>query len=265
MQTRSMSRYFIALLVLLSFGLSLWAQDDDQSKAKKKSKFDPNPAVLIVPYYTAQLPFGNMADRFGFNSLFGAQLSYKTKRNWLIGGEGGFIYGQKVKENYILDNITTTTGQMITQYNDLTYVKLEEHGFSIKFNFGKVIPFVVQYPDAGLLLMTGFGFLQHKISLNVKATELPQLSTIYKRGYDRLTNGPVISQFIGATFMARRKYFSGYAGLQFDAAFTQGRRPYDFYLGEPLHDKRVDMFLGFKIGYIIPVFLQASAKEYYYY
>lgn len=260
-----MSRYFTVLLLLVCVFKFTSAQKEDDDSKKKKRKFDPGAAVLIIPNYTAQFPFGNMQDRFGFNSLFGAQISYKTNRNWLIGAEGGFLYGTKVRDNYVLDNLSTTTAQFITQYNDLTFVKLEEHGFDIKFNFGKIIPFAEKYPDAGLLLMTGFGFLQHKIAINVKATELPQLSAVYKRGYDRMSNGPVVSQFIGATFMARRKYFSGYAGLQFDAAFTQGRRPYDFYLMEPLHDKRVDLFLGIKIGYIIPIFLQTSEKEYYYY
>ncbi len=65
--------------------------------------------------------------------------------------------------------------------------------------------------------------------------------------------------------MARRKYFGGYAGLQIDAAFTGGRRPYDFYTNAPLHDKRYDIFVGIKLGYILPIFLQASEKEFFYY
>ncbi|HWB64822.1 MAG TPA: hypothetical protein VG603_15000, partial [Chitinophagales bacterium] len=158
-----------------------------------------------------------------------------------------------------------SSGFLITQYNDISGVRLEEHGFNLKFNFGKVVPFTEKYPDAGLLFMTEFGFLQHKIAIDVKARELPQLSPTYKKGYDRMCNGPVISQFIGGIFMARRKYFSGYAGLQFDAAYTEGRRSYDFYSHAPLNDKRIDMFLGIKVGYIIPVFLQTSEKEYYYY
>ena len=55
-----------------------------------------------------------------------------------------------------------------------------------------------------------------------------------------------------------------YGGLQFDVAFTQGRRNFDFYSQAPLKDKRIDMFLGIKVGWVIPVFLQASEKEYYY-
>ncbi|MFI5205939.1 MAG: hypothetical protein ACHQVK_03280, partial [Candidatus Paceibacterales bacterium] len=74
-----------------------------------------------------------------------------------------------------------------------------------------------------------------------------------------------ISEFIGGAFMARHKYLNGYVGLQFDAGFTQGRRPYDFYLGAPLNDKRYDLFVGIKVGYILPIFLQSSEKEFFYY
>jgi hypothetical protein len=141
---------------------------------------------------------------------------------------------------------------------------MQEMGANIKLQFGKLVPLSEKYPDAGLLFLTGFGFLSHQININVKASSLPQLSKTYRKGYDRLANGPVISQFIGGIFMARRKYVSAYAGIQFDLGFTQGRR-FDFYSAQPLHDKRLDMFLGIRVGWIIPVFTQTSDKEYYYY
>ena len=259
---RTYSRIILAGLML--FSSFIYAQKPEETKKKKKN-FEPNNAIIIAPIYTAQFPFGNMRDRFGFNSLFGMHLAYKTKKNWMFGVEGSFLFGTTVRESYILDNISLSSGQLIGQNNDLITPKLQEMGASLKFNFGKVVPLSEKYPDAGLLFLTGFGFLSHKIAINVRASSLPQLDKTYRKGYDRMANGPVISQFIGGVFMARRKYVSAYAGLQFDLAFTQGRRPYDFYTMAPLHDKRIDMFLGIRIGWIIPVFTQTSEKEYYYY
>jgi hypothetical protein len=245
--------------------LSTQAQDKEKPTHKKTKNFDPNTAVLFSPVYTAQFPFGNMQDRFGFNNLFGFAIHYKMKKNWLIGLEGNFLYGTKVRDYYVLDKISTSTGQFISQNNDLIFVRLQEQGFNIKFNFGKIIPFSEKYPDAGLLFMTGFGMLQHKISINVRETSLPQLNKTYRKGYDRLCNGPVFSQFIGGIFMERRKFISAYAGLQFDLGFTGNRRNYDFYSMGKLKENRIDMFLGIKVGWIIPYFLQASEKEFYYY
>jgi hypothetical protein len=259
----------LVLLLFISFGVAdlcvaQTPESDKQKKEKKKKHFEPNNAVLFSPHYVAQFPFGDMADRFGFNNVFGFQITGKIKKNWLIGGEGGFIFGTKVREGYVLNNISTATGQFISQNNDIITVNPQEQGFEIKVHAGKIIPFSEKYPDAGLLFLTGFGLLQHKIAINVKGSSLPQLDKTYRTGYDRMANGPVISQFIGGIFMGRKKYINAYAGVQFDVAFTQGRRSYDFFLERPLNDKRVDMFLGIRVGWVLPVFLQSSEKEYFY-
>ncbi len=253
------------LFASLLITLTVFGQQAEEKKEKPESKFEPNTALIIAPSYTAQFPFGDMADRFGFNSQVSLNLMYKMKKNWLIGVEGGFLFGDQLRENYIIDKITTATGHLIGTNNDLIRVRPQMQGYTIKAEVGKIIPFSAKYPDAGLLLITSLGFLQHKIWLNVRETSVPQLSKTYRKGYDRMSNGPVISQFIGGTFMARRKYYSFYGGLQFDVAFTQNRRAFDFYEQRKLDEKRVDMFLGIKVGWILPVFLQANEKEYYYY
>lgn len=252
-----------ALVFSISFN-TLTAQEVQQ-EMKKKKDFEPGNAVLIAPTYTAQFPFGNMRDRFGFNSRFGLHIAYKMQKNWIIGAEGGFLFGTNVKENYVLDNISLSSGQHIGQNNDLIRPKLQEQGFDFKITAGKVVPFSEKFPDAGLLFMTSVGFVQHFIAVNVRATSLPQLDKTYRKGYDRMANGPMISQFIGGIFLARKTFASAYMGLQFDAAFTQGRRNYDFYSGAALKDKRIDLFIGLKVGWIIPVFTQTSEKEYFYY
>lgn len=263
MKTTGLLRTILFCLFLSQLGV-LKAQEQDPAP-KRQSRFEPNNAFLISPNYTFQVPFGKMAKRFGVNSLFGANLSFKVKYNWLLGAEGGFLYGTNVKEGYVLNNISTLNGQHITQNENLTNIHLQEQGFNLKFVFGKIITFSTNSPDGGLMLQTGLGYLQHKIAIAVKGSELPQLNSDYKRGYDRLTAGPVLSQFVGGLFLKRKNFFSLYAGLQFDVAFTKGQRNYDFYVMSPLKDNRVDMFLGVKVGWVIPIFLQTSEKEYYYY
>lgn len=256
------------LLLVFTFCLTAAAiaqSGQKQEPKEKKKNFEPNAAFLFSPVYTAQFPFGSMGDRFGFNNLFGFAIHYKMKKNWMIGVEGNFLFGTRVRESYVLDNISTYTGKHISQNNDLISVRPQEQGFNLKVNVGKVVPFSEKFPDAGLLFMTGFGMLQHKIAINVRETSLPQLNKTYRKGYDRLCNGPVLSQFIGGIFMERKRFISAYAGLQFDIGFTENRRNYDFYTMGKLSEKRLDMFLGIKVGWIIPYFLQASEKEFYYY
>jgi hypothetical protein len=266
MQTKQMIKYFF-LFIATIFVFACSAQEIEKekpAKEKKKAKYDADKVIMLVPNYSLQFPFEDMAKRFGINSLFTAQIALKTRKNWIIGGEGSFLYGGNVKQNYILDGVETSTGQFITSYNDLTYVKLEEFGFNIKFDAGKIFPVSKRYPNAGIMILTSAGFLQHKISINVKPSELPQFSPAYKKGYDRMANGPVISQFLGGVFMARKKYVNAYLGAQIDVGFTEGRRPYDFYLMEPLHDKRIDLFIGIRAGWIIPIFRQSAKEEYFF-
>lgn len=241
------------------------AQEESAAYQKNKPVFEPNKAILISTAYTAQFPFGKMADRFGFNSQMGLQVHYKMNKNWMIGLDGGFIFGNVVRETFVLDKISTFNGRHISQNGDLQTVTPQMLGFNIKFQEAKIIPFSVKYPDAGLLLITGVGFLQHKISINVRENILPQLSKTYRKGYDRLTNGPSISQFVGGIFMQRKKLYSFYAGVQYDIAFTANRRNFDFYEMRKLSGGQVDMMLGVKIGWILPVFLEASEKEFFYY
>jgi len=197
---------FITFFVLFATMQTASAQEiekDEKAVKKKKQKFDSSPAIIFSPNYAGQIPFGGVAQRFGFNSLFSAQIMYKTVSNWLIAAEGGFLFGTDVKQSYVINNIATSTGQFITQNNDLTTLFPVEEGFNLKFEFGKVIPVAKRYPDAGIMLLTGVGFLEHKIAINAPS-DVPQFSGPYKKGYDRLTSGPVFSQFVGYEFCKRR-------------------------------------------------------------
>lgn len=260
-----MKTNYLFLLLVSCAPLLISAQEETGSDKRKKKNFEPNTAILIAPTYTAQFPFGNMGDRFGFNNLIGLNLSYKIKKNWIIGLDGNFLFGTKVREDYVLDKISTSTGQFIGTDNSLIKVRGQERGGVLKVVVGKIIPFSEKYPDAGLMLQTGLGFIQHKIAIDVRENLLPQLNKTYRKGYDRMANGFVMSQFIGGAFMERKKFYSFYGGFQVDVAFTEGRRAYDFFNQAPLNDKRIDVFVGFKLGWVIPIFLQASEKEYYYY
>jgi len=257
------SKKIVLLLQTLSVLLLSYAQDSDDKKLSK-SKFEPNKALIISPFYCAQFPFADMGERFGLTHQIGLTFMYKLNKNWIIGTEGGFIFGNKLRENYVLDNISNANGQFIGQTNDLITVRPNMLGGMFKFQVGKIIPFSTKYPDAGLLLITGLGFMQHKISINVRENILPQLNKTYRKGYDRMSNGPAISQFIGGIFMERRKMYSFYGGVQFDVGFTANRRAFDFYEMKKLNDKRVDFMIGVKLGWILPIFLQANEKEYFY-
>ena len=70
---------------------------------------------LVVTSYSYQIPGGDLAKRFGSNSNIGLSFLLKTKKNWMFGFDGSFIFGKKLKEDTILKNIYTKDNFVINK------------------------------------------------------------------------------------------------------------------------------------------------------
>lgn len=127
-------------------------------------------------------------------------LSYRFGKGWMAGVEGSYLFGNKVKENTILSGISTS--EHITNEGYLVDTKLSEEGFSVKAVGGKVFRVSKRLPGSGIFLLGGLGYLQHKILIQAPTRLVPQLDKTYRKGYDRLSNGPVLS--LGTGFMLNR-------------------------------------------------------------
>jgi hypothetical protein len=239
------------LLAFLCCVANVFAQNDEFVTDKNF-----NNAILIAPAFTAQFPLLDMQKRFGYNSQLGGSLSYQLRKHWHIGVDAGFMFGTKVKEDSVLNKISTSQGNFVgVQNGTLVNVFLQERGFTVKAFFGKTIVFGKNpLNHSGLLLLTGVGFMQHKILIDVRKETIPQLNSTYRKGYDRMANGPVISQFIGGIYLKHKKWLSFYGGVQADIAFTQSRRVMNFDTQTSDTQKRIDLLIGIKFGWIIPVF-----------
>ena len=74
--------------------------------------------------------------------------------------------------------------------------------------------------NSGILLMGGAGILQHKIRYEIPDNNAPQLSSEHKKGYDRLSNGPSISQFIGYVHFGNNRTINFHIGAEFTGSRT---------------------------------------------
>ncbi|MCS6819071.1 MAG: hypothetical protein NZ522_03900, partial [Chitinophagales bacterium] len=234
-------------LFLILFIFEANAQYEDFTADRNYSS-----AFLIAPSYSYQFALGDLAKRFGGNSNIGATLTYHFLNRWHIGVEGGFLFGNNVRENTILDSLATATDGNSAKFinaldNSLLSVQLQQRGWCAKLIGGKTI-ILNKKQDAlnhsGLLVLTGLGFLEHKILIDVSEEVLPQLNKTYRKGYDRLTNGFMLSQFIGGILLKQGKWISFYAGVQADVAFTKNRRPWNFDLYAADKSNRIDMLIG---------------------
>ncbi len=262
----------LLILLCLASGFHAFSQIDtdlmdsiENSKQIKKRAKTTNNVVLISPYYTALFPIGEMANTFGFSDDVGLSVAYKIKKNFLIGLEGAYLFGSKVKNNANPLNAISTqsTGQIIGQDGSLNNIPITLSGFEIALRIGKLIPTSKKHPNSGVLISLAPGFLQHKLFINANANNIPQLNSTYKEGYDRLTNGPMIAGNIGYLYLERKKFLSFQAGLDFAMGFTQERRNWNFDLMSADKHQHLDMLIGIKVVWNIPVFTNRDSEVYY--
>lgn len=226
--------------------------------------------VLSIPMfyvtYAYQFPGGDMADRFGNNSSIGGGFQWKTGKNWIVGSEFLFLFGNKVKiEDDIMYNLKTDNGYIISMSGNFTNYAIFERGYYISGRLGKLIPVISPNQNSGIVIMGSLGYFQHKVRIEVEKNTAPQLNGDYKKGYDRLAGGFAISQFIGYMHIGDSRLLNFFGGVEIQEAWTKPKRDVNFDTTKPdLITNRFDLLIGLKVGWVIPIF-QRMPQEYYYY
>jgi len=248
--------YILCLLIPLG-GFSQTTTD-----AKKEGTMIPS----ISAYYAYEFPAGDLANRFGNNHKVGAAFSLKFKNNWIMFLDMGYMFGENLKEEAysILDGLKTDVGQITSQYGTPGNIMMSERGYTVMLKAGKIFPFLQTNANSGPLLTGGVGFLQHKIRIDNENNDVPQVSDEYKKGYDHLTNGFALNEFIGYQHYAKNKLMNFYIGVEFTQAFTKNRRTYNYNTMEYDNKSRLDILYSLKVGMVIP-FVRRMPKEFYTY
>lgn len=226
-------------------------------------------SINIPMFYVSfayQTPGGDMSDRFGSNSNIGGGFQWKTNSNWVFGGEFNYVFGKTIKiEDELMSNLRIGTGQIIDQAGNFGIVNNYERGYFILLKAGKLIPIISPNPNSGILLMGGVGYMQHKIRIEVTDNNIPQLTDDYKKGYDRLTGGICLSQFVGYIFFSNSRLTNFYGGIEVTEAFTKPLRDVNFDTRKPDDvSNRLDLFFGVRVGWILPLFKRMPENVYYY-
>lgn len=208
-------------------------------------------------------PSGDMSKRFGENSSLQLNLDLKSKKGVTIGINGSFIFGGKIYEK-LFDSIKTSSGYIINKNGEYGDIRLYERGFTVSATMGGIITFKKPNPNSGIMINIGLGFIQHKIRIEAIGNNTPPLSKQYKKGYDRLTNGFLLSENIGYLFLSKNRIANCYIGFECMQGFTKNRRSFDFDTMEKDNKKRLDVLYGLKFSWIIPLYKKAPQEFYTY-
>lgn len=212
---------------------------------------------------TFDVPGADMATRFGLSYRLGPSLLFKTKDNWMFGAKCDWIFGNKIKEPGLMSNIVDTEGYFITNQGSRQAVEVLERGWAVGLMAGKLFAISKANTNSGILVLTGVGFLQHKINIYDADKIVDQLGGDYRKGYDRLTNGIYLEQFAGYNHFDKNGYFNFHIGFNVMAGFTKGRRDYLYDVRRPDNESRLDLLYGIRGGWYIPLFRKKSEEVYF--
>ncbi len=249
---------FIAtVFTLMSFSSLIKAQTNPGDSAVR----------AFIPNFTFayQFPGKDMAADFGSNATIGGGFFYKSKTNVLLSLDFNYLFGGTIKnEQQILSMVLNSDGYIIDGNGTYALYAVYERGFSFNARIGKILNLLSVNPNSGVMIMGGAGYLSHFVKIDNQHHTAPQISGDYALGYDHLRGGLAFNQFIGYYFLGNSRILNFYAGFEFYQAFTRSLRDYSFDLMKKDTQKYTDLFFGFKIGWMIPVYKRAPRKFYYY-
>ena len=254
----SMLRKSAISLILLQF---IFFQAFSQVSVKDSAIVVP----MIYATYAYQLPQGDLSKRFGGNSSIGGGFMIKTRSNWLFAAEGNYLFGGTVKNgDSLLRMIQNPDGFVINSDGYYSEIGFAETGFNIVGKFGKLVPVLSPNPNSGPMILVGGGFMQDKIKIHDNDNTATQLQGDYKKGYDRLNSGWMITGDLGYLFLSDSRLINFFVGLEFTQSWTKYQRARNFDTGKQDNSSLSTQFYGAKVKWIIPLY-RRKPKDFYLY
>lgn len=245
------------LVLLLVFGC--WAPAFAQRNVQDSTVTSTHVAMTFGGY----IPLGDLQDRFGSTAQLGVNLARKNKQGWYYGLNFGYHFGQDVTEPGLLQNLLNDEGHILANDGRIAEVNVGMRGYYLGLEGGRVFNVVGPNPNCGILVKGGAGYLHHKIRLEHQYHEITQLEDPYLQGYDRLTNGIAINQFVGYFHMSNNRRINFYLGVEAIQGWTQGRRELYFDTRQPGTASRFDGLLGVRGGWVVH-FYKRPPREYFF-
>jgi hypothetical protein len=220
------------------------------------------PAWCVDAGYGAHLTAGDMANRYGAANYLHGGLHYKTNKLWFYGIDGGYFFGQETKEDP-LSILRTPDGHILGKDREYARISMDERGFLIGALVGKIIPLSQKLPESGIRTSLTVGYMQHSLRIQDDAGQVPALADNYKMGYDRLTGGVHVTEFLGYQIVDTKGYINFFGGLESTQGFTRSLRIWQTDLRRNDTSSRVDVLFTARVGITLAI-RKRKANEIYY-
>lgn len=222
-------------------------------------------AILLKMGFGWNIPAGDLSARFGTSSSVGGGVDYVFPNGrWALTGHYTYHYGNNVKED-VLDQIRNERGILIGDDGFPADLFLRQRMYYGQLGLLHILPLNQGSKNQWALeLGGGVGYLQHWIRLQDERNTARQINGAYESGYDRMTRGVSVFEYVGIRYLQANKRVNFYFGLEFTQSFTKNTRPWDYDLRSAETDGRIDLLNGLKIGWILPFYLDVATEEIFY-
>lgn len=197
-------------------------------------------------------------DYHNFMSV-GTGVDVKTDKNFIFGFHFNYQFGGKVRGEILNESFKELIAKGTNYFIDQKGVANNElsvdyRGLYFNFVFGKIFPVSKYYRNSGIIVEGGVGVLQHYMHITNPNNAILSLKGEYSKGYDKLTLGFSLYQFIGYQHITKRNLLCFYGGIEFSEIFSKRQRQYDFNLMKKDDNSYFESFIGLKFGWIIPLY-----------
>ena len=219
-------------------------------------------AICVALQGSAQIPYGNLFNRYGFSKAVGMSVYYKAKSNYCIGITADYFFGNNAKEaDLLFKNISTSDGSIIMESGDYAEIRLYERGYYVGPTFGYISnKLLSSNKNTGLSFWLTCGYIEHKTK--ILGDNVLQLTESYKTGYDRLTAGFFMQEGVFYNHMSINHLINYRVGIELLQGFTKGLRKVNFDTGESGTKNRFDGLMSVKFGWFLPVNMRSKKEEF---
>jgi hypothetical protein len=221
--------------------------------------------------YSGLFPRADLASRFGYLMVIQGEVGYKLRSHWYFILIGGGLIGDKVREaglltNYFSNSLSQSGYTGLFDENGRPFAPvIQAAGLTGQMRVGKIFPALRlpgQNPNCGPFVEFGAGYLRHRIDIDkARSDRAPILEGDYLRGVDRLTAGWGLTQSIGYRFFSSRLLLNFYVAVEAGQFFTRSLRGYVYDLGRPDTKQRLDAWMAFRGGWVLPLYEKAPLDE----
>lgn len=208
-------------------------------------------------------PFGDMGDKYGTSASVGFSYAYKTKKNVLLGVDLNYLFGNNVKDADLLyHGLRLSNGKVVGIDEEFINALIQERGYATGFYVGKIFSGLGRNPNSGIVVKLGLEYFEHRTHIETRQDDYPPLEGDYLKNYDRKIAGLALYEFVGFQHFGNNRYANFFAGFDFYQGFTTDYRSYNIDLMQKTDNNYFDMLIGFRVGWVIPVYKQVANKFY---